>query len=156
MNLDHDITALRQAIRAHGYTASTVRSYSFYIRDFLGWLGARHAEQQLALGEAAMVIYGVHLKEDRNLGDSAVAQAMSAVSFYLRNVVKRGQIVTTSGRQLLIEPDSALLSAPPGTPYPAPDLTLIRSMLGPAYIDMKPRVPYDDAVRMQRAMRSKR
>ncbi|MEK6961565.1 MAG: phage integrase N-terminal SAM-like domain-containing protein [Nanoarchaeota archaeon] len=106
IDFDKDLNELRSQIRSHGYTASTVRSYSFYIKDYLGWLGSLPKSQKAALNEHSMVRYAVHLKEDRKMGDSAVAQAFSAVSFYLRNVAN----IPISRRQEAGQPQVVLIS----------------------------------------------
>lgn len=82
-----DVSCLRQALRAYGYTSSTVRSYSFYIKDYLSWLASLDPLEDKSIGERSMVRYAVYLKETRRLGESAVAQAVSAVTFYVKNVV---------------------------------------------------------------------
>lgn len=105
IDFDKDLQELRSQIRSYGYTASTVRSYSFYIRDYLGWLCSLPQSQKASLNEHSMVRYVVHLKEDRKMGDSAVAQALSAVSFYLRNVAN----VPISRRQEVGQPQVVLI-----------------------------------------------
>ena len=87
MDTDHLVTNLRTTLRSHGYSATTMRSYSFYVKDFLGWASAQQSKAKSVTLRNALVRYGMHLKDERKLGGSSISQGMSAVSFLLRHVL---------------------------------------------------------------------
>ena len=92
MNHETIMSELRETLRYHGYSFASVRSYSYYVKDFLMWLKTKPPAGKPNLPKNYVTAYGLHLKEERSLGDSAVSQGIRSVSFLVQHILKNEDV----------------------------------------------------------------
>jgi integron integrase len=76
---------VRAAIRVHGYSRRTEKAYVAWIRRFVRFHGVRHPRE---LGETEVSAFLTHLAVERNVSASTQNQALSAILFLYRKVLK--------------------------------------------------------------------
>ena len=76
---------MRAAIRVHGYSRRTEKAYVAWIRRFVRFHGVRHPRE---LGETEVSAFLTHLAVERNVSASTQNQALSAILFLYRKVLK--------------------------------------------------------------------
>ena len=77
---------VRQAIRVRHLAYSTEKAYVDWIRRFILFHDKRHPRE---MGEAEITRFLTHLAVDRNVASSTQNQALSALLFLYRNVLKQ-------------------------------------------------------------------
>ncbi|CAN5807973.1 integron integrase [soil metagenome] len=76
---------MRAAIRVHGYSRRTEKAYVGWIRRFVRFHDVRHPRE---LGEAEVSAFLTYLAVERNVSASTQNQALSAILFLYRKVLK--------------------------------------------------------------------
>lgn len=76
---------LRQALRVHHYSPRTEKAYVRWVRQFVVWHGMRHPAE---LGGDAVARYLTWLAEERRVSASTQTQALCALLFLYRRVLK--------------------------------------------------------------------
>lgn len=76
---------VRAAIRVHGYSRRTEKAYVGWIRRFVRFQAVRHPRE---LGEAEVSAFLSYLAVERNVSASTQNQALSAILFLYRKVLK--------------------------------------------------------------------
>lgn len=89
MDQEMVLNELQKTLRHHGYSPSSSRSYRYYAKDFLMWLKTKQSLGKPVFPKNCVVSYGLHLKEERSLGDSAINQGICSVSFLMQHVLKK-------------------------------------------------------------------
>ena len=77
---------VRQAIRARRYSPRTEKAYVTWIRRFINFFDMRHPDQ---MGESEISAYISYLATQRKLSASTQGQALSALLFLYRQVLRR-------------------------------------------------------------------
>lgn len=77
---------VRAAIRVRGYSPRTEKAYVRWIRRFVRFHGTRHPRD---LAEPEVSSFLTHLAVERNVSASTQNQALSAILFLYRNVLKQ-------------------------------------------------------------------
>lgn len=73
------------AVRSRGYSLSTERTYIHWAKAFTAWHGRRHPKD---MGAAEVQAYLNHLAVDREVAPSTAKQALSALLFLYREVLR--------------------------------------------------------------------
>ncbi len=76
---------VRAAIRVHGYSRRTEKAYVAWVRRYVRFHGTRHP---LDLGEAEVSAFLTYLAVERKVSASTQNQALSAILFLYRKVLK--------------------------------------------------------------------
>lgn len=79
------LTQVRDRIRFHHYALSTEKAYVHWIRFFIRFHGLRHPE---TMGGAEVEAFLTHLATERNVSASTHRQALSAILFLYKDVLK--------------------------------------------------------------------
>jgi site-specific recombinase XerD len=77
---------VRAAIRVRGYSRRTEKAYVAWVRRFVRFHGTRHPCE---LGEAEVTRFLTHLAVDRKVSASTQNQALSALLFLYRDVLRK-------------------------------------------------------------------
>jgi len=76
---------VRAAIRVHGYSRRTEKAYVAWVRRFVRFHGVRHPRE---LGETEVSAFLTYLAVERSVSASTQNQALSAILFLYRKVLK--------------------------------------------------------------------
>jgi integron integrase len=79
------LTLVRDRVRFHHYALSTEKAYVHWIRFFIRFHGLRHPE---TMGGAEVEAFLTHLATERNVSASTHRQALSAILFLYKEVLK--------------------------------------------------------------------
>lgn len=77
---------MRSAVRVRHYSRRTEKAYVSWIRRFISFYNMRHPDQ---MGESEISAYVTYLATRRKLSASTQSQALSALLFLYRNVLRR-------------------------------------------------------------------
>jgi integron integrase len=80
------LTTLRAVLRRKHYSRETEKAYVSWVRRFVRYHGLRHPR---AIGEAEITKFLEHLAVDRHVSASTQNQALAALIFFYRNVLRR-------------------------------------------------------------------
>jgi site-specific recombinase XerD len=81
------LVQLRHAIRLHQYSPRTEEAYTGWVRRFVGFNGMRHPAE---LGAPEVTRFLTHLASAGRVSASTQTQALSALLFLYRHVMRAG------------------------------------------------------------------
>jgi integron integrase len=87
--MDHKpklLEQLRTRIRARNYSMRTERAYCFWVKRYIYFHGKRHPEE---MGEPEIQAFLNHLATEKNVAAASQNQALAALLFLYREVLKR-------------------------------------------------------------------